>query len=137
MKKILVIDDQSDVRLLIKLALNFDGYEIHEAFDAQLGLKMVHAIKPDLILLDVNMPLKMEVSTDGIANGLDLCRWLKSDTEYSSIPIVFLSSEAFPKDIKAGLDAGADEYITKPFSLISLIEAVANLLSVKAIACLA
>lgn len=134
MKKILVIDDQSDVRLLIKLALKFDGYEIHEAFDAQLGLKMVHAIKPDLILLDVNMPLKMEVTTQGISNGLDLCRWLKSDPEYSSIPIIFLSSEAFPDDIQAGLDAGGDEYITKPFSLIRLIEMVASFLSVKAAA---
>ncbi len=133
-KKILVIDDHSDVRLLIKLALKFDNYEIHEAFDAQLGLKMVHAVKPDLILLDVNMPLRMEVSTKGVLNGLDLCRWLKSDAELSKIPVIFLSSEAYPEDIKAGMDVGADEYITKPFSLINLIEVIAKTLSKRAMA---
>lgn len=123
-KKILIVEDQPDVRHIIRLALDFNHYEIHEASDAQMGLKMVQAIKPDLVLLDIMLPVRLEISEPEIVNGLDLCRWLKCTPEYANMPIILLSALGQKSNKDEGLAAGADEYIVKPFSIISLIEAV-------------
>ena len=124
LKKILIVEDQTDVRHIIKLALDFDYYEIHEASNAQMGLKMVQAIKPDLVLLDIMMPAQIEVSEPYIVNGLDLCMRLKGDPEYANMPIILLSALGQQRNKDEGLAAGADDYIIKPFSIISLINAV-------------
>lgn len=124
LKKILIVEDQPDVRHIIKLALDFNHYEIHEASDAQMGLKMVQAIKPDLVLLDIMLPVRLEISEPEIVNGLDLCRWLKCDPEYAKMPIILLSALGQQRNKDEGFAAGADEYIVKPFSIISLIESV-------------
>lgn len=128
-KKILVIEDQVDIRMLIKMTLNFDYYEIHEAFDAQMGLDMVHAINPDLVLLDIMMPVPLALGVPVIKDGLDLCRHLKSDPEYSAMPIIFLTAKGQSVDKSLGFDAGADEYVVKPFSPIYVIEVVDRLIS--------
>ena len=128
-KKILVIEDQPDIRMLIKMTLHFDNYEVHEASDAQMGLKMVHAIQPDLVLLDIMMPVRIEITSPVIKDGLDLCRHLKSDPEYSKMPIILLTAKGQLADKAIGMDAGANEYVVKPFSPIYLIEVVNRLIT--------
>lgn len=122
--KILIVEDQAEIRHLIKIALNLNQYEIHEASDAQMGLKMVQAIRPDLVLLDIMMPIRLEVTQPSIVNGLDLCRMLKSNVDYADIAIILLTANGQLSDKQAGLAAGADDYIVKPFSIANLIEAV-------------
>ena len=129
-KKILVIEDQPDIRMLIRMTLNFDHYEIHEASDAYMGLKMVHAIQPDLVLLDIMMPVRVEMTSPVIKDGLDLCRYLKkSDPECSNMPIILLTAKGQLADRVVGMEAGADEYLVKPFSPIYLIEVVDRLIT--------
>jgi two-component system, OmpR family, phosphate regulon response regulator PhoB len=120
MKKILIIEDQSDIRKLVKMTLDFSEYELHEASDAHAGFAMVKAIQPDLILLDIMMPGEMD--------GLNLCAMLKSSDTYQHIPILLLTARGQVADRYAGLEAGADEYLVKPFSPIKLIEVVESLL---------
>lgn len=126
---ILIIEDQVDIMQLIKMTLSLGGYETHEAFDAQMGFKMIAAIKPDIILLDVMMPSPLEISIPEINNGLDLCRHLKKSALYSSIPIILLSAKGQVLDVKAGLEAGADHYLVKPFSPIQLLETIKSLIN--------
>jgi two-component system phosphate regulon response regulator PhoB len=120
LKKILIIEDQPDIRRLLKMTMDFSNYEVHEASEADSGFGMVKAIKPDLILLDIMMP--------GEVNGLQLCTMLKSSESFQHIPIVLLTARGQLVDRQAGLAAGANEYLVKPFSPIKLIETVESLL---------
>lgn len=120
LKKILIIEDQPDIRKLVKLTMDITHSEVYEASDAESGFAMVESIKPDIILLDIMMP--------GEINGLQLCVILKSDYRYNNIPIVLVTARGQMVDKQAGLEAGADEYIAKPFSPIKLIETVESLL---------
>ncbi len=97
---------------------------MHEASDAQVGLKMVHAIQPDLVLLDILMPTHFEVNRPDIVDGLDLCRSLKNGSEYANLPIILLTAKDQVVDENKDLAVGADDYIVKPFSVIHLIEVV-------------
>jgi DNA-binding response OmpR family regulator len=123
-RKILVVEDQADIRALIKATLNFNGNEVHEASDAYTCLKMVHAIKPDVLVLDIMMPTRLGLVTPDIVTGLDICRALKNEADYCSIPIILLTARGQAADIKEGIQAGADEYIVKPFSPLKLIELI-------------
>lgn len=120
LKKILIIEDQADIRKLVKMTVGDNGCEVHEASDAESGYAMVNAIKPDIILLDIMMP--------GEINGLQLCVTLKSDERFKDIPIILVTARGQLTDKAAGFDAGADAYIAKPFSPIKLIETVESLL---------
>ena len=120
LKKILIIEDQPDIRRLLKMTMDFSNYEVHEASEADSGFGMIKAIKPDLILLDIMMP--------GEVNGLQLCTMLKSSESFQHIPIVLLTARGQLVDRQAGLAAGANEYLVKPFSPIKLIETVESLL---------
>jgi DNA-binding response OmpR family regulator len=128
-KKILIIEDQPDIRQLIKIALDFDHYEIHEASDVQAGLKTIYAIKPDLVVLDIMLPSRLEVTRPEIRDGLDLCRSLKNDINFRNLPVILLTAKGQVSDRELGLAAGADEYLIKPFSIIQLIEVVRNFIS--------
>ena len=121
MKKILIIEDQPDIRKLVRMTLDFNDYEIHDTTDAETGLRMVEEIGPDLILLDIMMPGRMD--------GLALCRLLKNTESYRGIPVILLTARGQQADREAGVNAGADEYIVKPFSPIRLIEVVETFLS--------
>jgi DNA-binding response OmpR family regulator len=127
-KKILLIEDQVDIRNLIKLCLHGHYYEIHEASDATLGLNMAHAIKPDLVILDIMLPTPLAPSIPAINDGLDLCARLKSDVNYAHMPIILLSAKGQVADKALGMAAGATAYIVKPFSPIHLIQLVEQLL---------
>lgn len=118
-KRILIVDDQADIRRLIRLTLEFERCEIHEASDGEFGWRMVQAIRPDVVLLDVMMP--------GELDGLQVCQRIKSDPQLKSTPVLLLTARGLRKDREAGELAGADEYLIKPFSPLLLIETLARL----------
>lgn len=114
-KKILIVDDSTTTRTLVRDRLSTAGYEVIEAEDGEQGLVMAKVEQPDLILLDRIMP-KLE--------GLEVCQQLKADPTLKQIPIYFISVKAEEKDIKAGLAAGANGYITKPYEGQDLVKTI-------------
>ncbi len=120
MHKILIVEDHADIRRLIRMTLEFEAVEIHEAADADAGLAAAQALKPDLVLLDVMMP--------GSMDGLALCRALRADPALATVPVVVLSARGHACDRQAGLDAGASAYLVKPFSPMQLLELTGTLL---------
>jgi len=112
MKRILVIDDEKDIVEAIEYNLKKEGYKVSKAFDGQQGLKSAKENNPDLIILDLMLP--------GIP-GLDVCKILKRDTKTSNIPIIMLTAKDGEVDKIVGFELGADDYITKPFSLRELL----------------
>jgi len=106
-KKILVVDDEEDILELIRYNLAREGYKILCASSGEDGLKAAKSEKPDLIVLDLMLP--------GI-DGLDVTRRLKAEDSTRNIPIVMLTAKGEESDIVAGLELGAEDYITKPFS---------------------
>ena len=121
MKKILIVEDQPDIRKLIRMTLEFEDYEIHEAADGAFGLRMASAIGPDLVLLDVMMP--------GELDGLQVCQRIKSDPKLAGLKVVLLTARGQARDREAGQHAGADDYLVKPFSPLQLIETIERLVA--------
>jgi CheY-like chemotaxis protein len=119
MPKILVADDERDIRELIGFTLRFAGFEVVLVADGVEAIEQAPLEKPDLILLDVRMPK---------VTGYDVCRHLKEDPATSAIPIVFLSAKGQDGEIQEGLDSGAVEYIVKPFTPDDLTEQVRDVL---------
>ncbi len=119
MKKILIVEDHADIRRLIRMTLEFEHCEIHEAADAPAGWDMVRALQPDAVLLDLMMP--------GALNGLDLCRAIKADPQLRRVPVLMLTARGGSADREAGLLAGADAYMVKPFSPMQLLERLGQL----------
>ena len=117
--KILVIDDEEDIRELVGLNLRREGYEVVSCETGEEGLDLARSRKPDLILLDLMLP--------GI-DGLEVCRKLKTDPLVASIPVVMLTAKSEEIDVVTGLELGADDYVTKPFSGKVLIARVRALL---------
>src|SRR6266516_568434 len=103
MSCVLVVDDESDIRGLVQELLQRAGYDVIEAPDGNEGLKLFHAKKPDLVILDVQMP------------GLDGWGVLERVRELSDVPVIMLTANAEELDKVRGLRAGADDYVTKPF----------------------
>lgn len=110
MKKILIIEDEPNIRELILYNLQANGYEGVEAEDGIMGITMVHTEKPDLILLDIMLPGK---------NGYDICRELRE--EGNNTPIIMLTAKTEEIDKVLGLEFGADDYISKPFGIRELM----------------
>ena len=119
MPKILVAEDERDIRELIGFTLRFAGFDVVLAINGIEAIEKAPQEQPDLILLDVRMP-KM--------TGYDVCRRLKENPATSMIPIVFLSAKGQKGEIKEGLDLGAVEYIVKPFAPDELTSQVENIL---------
>src|SRR5579883_711088 len=122
--RILVVDDSEESRDIIVTRLRAHGYDTSEAADGEAGLAAVDGYAPDLILLDVTMP-KLD--------GIEVCRRLKSDTGRPFTPIIILTARTDTKDVVAGLDAGADEYLTKPVDHGALVARVRSVLRLKAL----
>ena len=120
--RILIVDDNETNRDILRTRLRTQGYELMEAADGEEALSIARRYHPDLILLDVMMP-----KIDGIA----ACRELKSDANLPFIPIILVTAKADTKDIVAGLEAGADEYLTKPINQSALVARVKSMLRVK------
>lgn len=124
-KKILVVDDERDLVELIALNLQRSGYEYLQAHDGNTGLEMARKQTPDLIVLDLMMP--------GMS-GQDVAARLKGDPSTSSIPILMLTAKSEETDIIVGLSMGADDYVTKPFSMKVLMARIAAVLRRKSAA---
>jgi len=118
-KRVLVVDDELDMLMVIKLRLEASGYEVVTATDGLEGLNTARRVKPDLIVLDVMLP-KM--------NGYKVSRFLKYDEEYKHIPIVMLTALAGEEDRSTGIETGANAYITKPFETQELVDTVRRFL---------
>ncbi len=113
---ILIVEDQPDIRKLIRMTLDFGDYEVHEADNGEAGLHLARAIRPNLLLLDVMMP--------GLLDGYQVCRAIKGDPWTAAIPVVMLTARGQQADFAEGLAAGAQAYLTKPFSPLELIDTV-------------
>ncbi len=107
-KTILIIEDEPDIRTLLQFNLKNSGYNIITEKDGEDGLRSARKSLPELILLDLMLP--------GI-KGIDVCRVLKADNMTQNIPIIMLTALGQEEDIVQGLEAGSDDYVTKPFSL--------------------
>jgi DNA-binding response OmpR family regulator len=119
MPKILVADDERDIRELIGFTLRFAGFEVVLVADGIEAIEQAPLEQPDLILLDVRMPK---------VTGYDVCRLLKENPATCMIPIVFLSAKGQEGEIQEGLDSGAVEYIVKPFAPDDLTDQVREIL---------
>jgi len=116
--RLLLIEDEEDIAALIKLQAEISGYKLHVEVDGLNGLLAVQREKPDLVILDIMLPGQ---------NGLDVCRKLKNSPDTKDIPVIMISAKSEEIDIVLGLELGADDYVTKPFSpkvLFSRIRAV-------------
>ncbi|PJH75653.1 MAG: two-component system response regulator [Anaerolineae bacterium CG_4_9_14_0_8_um_filter_58_9] len=107
MAKILIAEDERDIRDLITYTLNFAGYEVVSAGDGEEAVALALQEMPDLVLLDVRMPRM---------TGYEACKAIKADEKTKGIPVVFLSAKGQEAEIQAGMQAGAVEYLLKPFS---------------------
>jgi DNA-binding response OmpR family regulator len=118
-KKILLVDDEKDLVETLTFRLEANGYGVIKAYDGQEGLDKARSEKPDLIILDLMLP-KMD--------GYKVCRMLKFDDKYKSIPIILFTARAQESDKKLGQEVGADAYITKPFEPQILLSKIKELL---------
>lgn len=121
MKKILIVDDQSEVRELVSVTLEDETYEILTAANGFEALEVARRELPALMLLDVMMPRS--------PTGFEICQRLKSDTHTRDIYIIMLTSQGHEHDKRAGFEAGADDYFVKPFSPLELMQKVDEVLS--------
>jgi adenylate cyclase len=120
--RILIVDDNETNRDILRSRLQPQGYELIEAADGAEALSAARQHHPDLILLDVMMPK---------IDGIEVCRQLKADVDLPFIPIVLVTAKADSKDVVAGLEAGADEYLTKPIDQAALVARVKSMLRMK------
>jgi two-component system, cell cycle response regulator DivK len=118
-KRILVVEDQEDLRGVLRDLLTGSGYEMLEAQDGRAGVDKAKAAKPDLILMDIQMP---------VMDGYDATRTIKAEPGLKSIPIVAVSSFAMKGDEDKARAAGCDHYVTKPYSPMQLLRTVRSLL---------
>lgn len=114
---IAIVDDEEAIRTAVRLNLSREGYSIIEAGDGEAAIEIIKNKKPDLIVMDVMMPVK---------DGLNTCRSLRS--EGNSTPIILLTSRSASVDKVLGLDLGADDYLAKPFEMMELVARVKALL---------
>ena len=116
---VLVVEDEEDIMEVIRFNLEKEGYEVHQALSGEKALQVIENNLPSLVLLDLMLP--------GI-NGLDLCRIFKQNDRTKAIPVIMLTAKSEDADIVAGLEMGAEDYITKPFSPRVLLARVRTVL---------
>ena len=108
-EKILVVEDEENILEAIKYSLTSEGFDVYGAEDGEKGLEMARELAPDLVVLDVMLPK---------IDGFEVCRMLRKDMD---LPVFMLSAKAEEIDRVVGLEIGADDYITKPFSMRELV----------------
>ena len=119
MTRILAVDDEPHILRLVSFSLSSKGFEMLEASDGLSALEIAEREKPDLVLLDVMMP---------VLDGYETCRRLKANPETADIPVVMLSAKSQKAEQAVGLQAGAIDYICKPFTPKDLVEQVRGFL---------
>ena len=120
MAKILIAEDEPDIRELVAFMLRFAGYEVMAASNGEEAVQAAARDVPDLVLMDVRMPRM---------TGYDACRIMKADPTLHDVPVVFLSAKGQEAEIQSGLEAGAEEYLLKPFSPDELTNRVRSILA--------
>ena len=114
-KKILAVDDEPNILMSIEFILEMEGYEVHTARDGEEALEIAGRVRPELILLDINMPRK---------DGYETCRILRERADLAGTKVVMLTAKGQTLEKKKGLEVGADEYVTKPFSAEDLLKKI-------------
>jgi len=122
-KKILIADDEPNIVTALEFLLQRNGYEVHVARDGEEALKLVEDCNPDLVLLDVMMPVR---------SGYEVCKRIRERADWRHIKIIMLSAKGRDAEVNKGLSIGADHYITKPFSTQELVAKINGLLGVGA-----
>ena len=120
MGKILVADDDADIRDLVAFKLEQVGLEVIAVGDGEAALEEARAMQPELAVLDISMP--------GLS-GIDVCRLLRADPATAGMLIIMLTARVQEQDVEGGFSAGADDYVTKPFSPRELVSRIQALLS--------
>jgi DNA-binding response OmpR family regulator len=120
MAKIVIAEDEPDIRELIAFTLRFAGHEVIAGANGEEGYELTKKEHPDLSMFDVRMP-KM--------TGYDACKKIKADPEIAHIPVIFLSAKGQENEIEQGMEAGADEYLLKPFAPDQLAERIKAILA--------
>jgi len=120
---VLVVDDDPVILKLLEVNFEMEGFTVLVAHDGEEGIEVARNNQPDVIVSDIMMPKK---------SGLELVVALKGDTSTSEIPIILLSAKAQNADVRTGLEAGADDYVTKPFEPLDLVDRVNRLLETRA-----
>jgi DNA-binding response OmpR family regulator len=118
-KKILAVDDEPNILMSIEFILEMEGYEVHTARNGEEALEVAGRVHPDLILLDINMPLK---------DGYEVCRIIRDSDDLCDTKVILLTAKGQTLEKKKGLEVGADEYVTKPFGAEDLLEKIRNLI---------
>lgn len=121
MYKVLIADDEHNIRHILDFSLHAEGFAVVAASNGEEAMTLAISERPDLVILDVMMPGQ---------GGIETCRQLKGDERTAQIPVVLLTAKASRQDREEGTAAGADDYITKPFSPAKVIGVVQNFLGV-------
>ena len=120
MAKIVIAEDEPDIRELIAFTLRFAGYEVITGSNGEEGYQLTKSERPDLVMLDVLMPK---------LTGYEACKRIKSEPELAATPVIFLSAKGQENEIEQGLAAGAEEYLLKPFAPDQLVDRVKAVLA--------
>lgn len=121
MFKVLIADDEHNIRHILDFSLHAEGFDVVSASNGEDAFTLAVSEIPDLIILDVMMPGQ---------GGVETCRLIKADDRTANIPVILLTARGSREDREKGKEAGADEYITKPFSPQKVVNAVNNFLGV-------
>jgi DNA-binding response OmpR family regulator len=119
-KKILIADDEPNIVISLEFLMQRNGYEVKTAGDGEAALQLVNEFRPDLILLDIMLPLK---------SGYEVCQKIRENPDVSAMKVVMITAKGRDIEVAKGLALGADAYITKPFSTQDLLDQVKRLLS--------
>jgi DNA-binding response OmpR family regulator len=119
MSKILIAEDERDIRELLSFTLRYNGFEVVSARDGEEAIELALKEHPHLVLLDIRMPR---------INGYEVCRLMKDNEVTKHIPVVFISAKGQEAEVQEGMEAGAVDYIIKPFSPDEVVERVTTLL---------
>ena len=118
-RKILIVEDEPELREFLKMRLEANGYDVVGAADGKEGFEKAHGEKPDLILLDLMLPK---------IDGYWVCNLLKHDKRHEHIPIIIITAKSGEENVKLAMDCGADAYMVKPFEIQKLLAKIASLL---------
>lgn len=118
-RRILVVDDDPVMIQFVVLRLEHAGYEVLTAADGQQGLRQAKELKPDLMVLDLAMP---------VMHGYEVCKAIRSDQAMAGLKIIVTSGKSYPSDIKTAKNVGADRYLVKPYPVQTLLTAIEELL---------
>jgi CheY-like chemotaxis protein len=123
MAKILIVDDEAHIVMILKDSLEFSGFQVMTASDGMEALERIAQEIPDLVVLDIGMPR---------LDGWEVCRRLRQDPKTKELPVIILTAYAQTADQRKGIQLGADRFVTKPCDLTYLVEEINSLLSKKA-----